>query len=943
MRAASAPGHTDRELLAQFARGDQGAFEVLVKRHTGLVLGVCRRALPTPQDAEDACQAVFLILARKAHARWQPSVANWLFTTARRVSADVRRSASRRAGREARTVPVEPPSVLDQMTGREVLAALDEELDRLPAIYREPLVLCHLEGLTRDEAAARLGVPLATLKSQLDRGRKRLADALTRRGVALGAGLLAVTVPSPAGACPPRLVESVLAAVSGTHPAPVGELIREGTVTVTLGHIKLAVAGVFGLIAVGFALAVPATVTQKMAPGSEEKAAVPAPKVAPQSEPVKGATVAAAEEKETKSIAVKGVVLGPDDKPVAGAKLFLHSRNQFVPAPQPIAAPDGTFAFSVDEHESGEVVATAPGCGVALRSVGSRPLPARTLRLTPDEPVRGKVIDLEGKPVAGVHISVVTVVQPHADKTLDRWLKAGGKPKDAEPFGFEWLHDWQTQFAGLLAPVTTDREGKFEIRGVGRDRVAILRVSSPTTVTQQVNVVTRKVERFEGNASLIGINTPAAFHGCDPVVVAAPVPATRGRVTDAATGEPVPGSVLYVANLVQQLSPLTGLGMSVKVVADKDGRFALPGLPRGAPGLSVIVFPPNGAPYHRVSVAVPDGAAERAAFDVKLTRGVPATVKIVDKTTGKPVAGSLRYGVFPDANPNVKAVPTVWHNFAWTDDPYVAPAASELRIVVFPGKGLLAAQTYSEDRSYRSGVGVEVFEKYRTDDQLLGLVSAGNIHVRQWQTFAEIDVPVGAKEFTCTLALDRGVRASGRLVGTDGKPVTGAQSYGLENEMGASGGWAQPATDATFTARALRPGEQRRVMFVHVGRKLAGTAVVVGGSKEPTEVRMEPWGEVTGRLVSADGEPVTGELDLSWDVIRQDDLKLGSSPLIHPGRGGLAVGADGRFRITGLVPGLTYKWTASGPQGASATLPDTVPKSGEPTDLGDIRLSHEGP
>jgi RNA polymerase sigma factor (sigma-70 family) len=128
---------TDRELLARFVAGDQTAFATVVKRHTGLVIGVCRRVLPSVQDAEDACQATFLVLARKAGTgRWQPSIANWLYTTARRIAAETNRSAARRMKRESRAAPPAPGSALDQMTGREAFAALDEELDRLPAIYR---------------------------------------------------------------------------------------------------------------------------------------------------------------------------------------------------------------------------------------------------------------------------------------------------------------------------------------------------------------------------------------------------------------------------------------------------------------------------------------------------------------------------------------------------------------------------------------------------------------------------------------------------------------------------------------------------------------------------------------------------------------------------------------------------------------------------------------
>src|SRR5258707_9196048 len=123
----------DCELLRRFAEaGDQSAFAAIVRRHTGLVYGVCRRALSQPQDAEDACQATFLILAEKAKsARWQPSVANWLYTTARRVARNARVVARRRAAREGPVAVPEAVQPVDRMTGRELLAILDDELDKL--------------------------------------------------------------------------------------------------------------------------------------------------------------------------------------------------------------------------------------------------------------------------------------------------------------------------------------------------------------------------------------------------------------------------------------------------------------------------------------------------------------------------------------------------------------------------------------------------------------------------------------------------------------------------------------------------------------------------------------------------------------------------------------------------------------------------------------------
>src|SRR5205823_909740 len=121
--------------------------------------------------AEDACQATFLLLARKAKStRWQPSIANWLYTTARRVAHNAGVAAKRRIKREGRAAVPEAVPPVDRMTGRELLAVLDRELDRLPPIYREPLVLCYLEGLTHDEVAARLGVAPSTLKVRIHRG-----------------------------------------------------------------------------------------------------------------------------------------------------------------------------------------------------------------------------------------------------------------------------------------------------------------------------------------------------------------------------------------------------------------------------------------------------------------------------------------------------------------------------------------------------------------------------------------------------------------------------------------------------------------------------------------------------------------------------------------------------------------------------------------------------
>jgi RNA polymerase sigma factor (sigma-70 family) len=225
-RAAAAPEDvlpTDRELLRRFARErDQDAFAALVRRHGPLVLAVCRRLLGNAVDAEDAFQATFLVLARKAAAvRWQDSVANWLHGVAHRLARRARADAARRLAREQHAPTKAPTDPLAEVSLREAQALLDEELARLPEKYRAPLVLCCLQGLARDEAARQLGWPVALLKSRLEQARDLLRSRLARRGLTLSAALWAALLAEPAAAVPATLADAVVqaAALAGTTTA----------------------------------------------------------------------------------------------------------------------------------------------------------------------------------------------------------------------------------------------------------------------------------------------------------------------------------------------------------------------------------------------------------------------------------------------------------------------------------------------------------------------------------------------------------------------------------------------------------------------------------------------------------------------------------------------------------------------------------------------------
>jgi RNA polymerase sigma factor (sigma-70 family) len=185
-------GLGDGELLGRFIeRHDETALAALVKRHGPMVWGVCRRLL-SHHDAEDAFQATFLVLVRKAASiRSRELVGNWLYGVAHQTALLARRTAARRGAKEVQVTVMPDVEAVQQDQGPELRLLLDEELSRLPEIYRAVLVLCELEGRSRKETACQLGVPEGTVAGRLARARAMLAKRLIQRGVTLSGGALA--------------------------------------------------------------------------------------------------------------------------------------------------------------------------------------------------------------------------------------------------------------------------------------------------------------------------------------------------------------------------------------------------------------------------------------------------------------------------------------------------------------------------------------------------------------------------------------------------------------------------------------------------------------------------------------------------------------------------------------------------------------------------------
>jgi RNA polymerase sigma factor (sigma-70 family) len=234
-----AAGAGDAEMLERFvAHGDERAFEALVRRHGPMVLGVCRRVLRNEADAEDAFQATFVILVRKAHSVVPRSgVGNWLYGVAHKTALKARAMSSRRRARERQAGEAATRNAADG-TWAPLLGALDDELSALPEKYRTAIVLCDLEGLSYRGAAARVGCPQGTLSGRLTRGRALLARRLARRGLTVPAAALAALLAREASASlpPPLLAATLRAALPLKAIAMSAQvaLLAEGTLKMML-------------------------------------------------------------------------------------------------------------------------------------------------------------------------------------------------------------------------------------------------------------------------------------------------------------------------------------------------------------------------------------------------------------------------------------------------------------------------------------------------------------------------------------------------------------------------------------------------------------------------------------------------------------------------------------------------------------------------------------
>jgi RNA polymerase sigma factor (sigma-70 family) len=949
---AAAP---DAELLAHFRRHrDPVAFEAIVRRHGPRVVAACRRVLADPAEIDDATQATFLVLMRNpAAVRDGRALAGWLSGTAHRISLKAVERRRRREAVEARAV--HRPSESPDLSWREACLILHEELDRLPDRHRLPLLLCYLEGLSRDEAAARLGRSVNQVKRALEVGRERLRKRLIRRGVTLSAGLLAASTNPASADVPPATVDHCVRVVLANSTTMAARTLARGVVRPVV-PIRAVLAACLATVVVGFGASLGSG-----PPPADRPAKDPPPPLVVQAKPPPAAeptrTALPVELPEPKAVepgpeafTYRGRVVTLDGKPVRDAQVFPHFNSlrpkPFVPRARTDA--DGRFSFDVKRTEidpagyelsatpwsNGHLIGSAPGFGVAWTRDLAPDRDTELLFISDDVPVEGRVLNLEGKPVGGARVRTLWVFHP-AGGNLERWLgglsalksesglwkaldglEGVGKGPLAEVYPLQ-----RHGFDPAVPTVTTGSDGRFTVRGIGRDRMAVLQIEGREIETRLTAITTRPHEPITVPAfTLYGITSAPAMSvrhqdtifGSSPDVVVGRARVVTGMVTDADTGRPIAGAVI-------RSNHMAGGRMDSYLAwatTDADGRYKLTGLPMTR-WTALRVEPPAGHPYlAALATVTPPPGLGPIELNPRLKRGVWLIGKVFDRDSKAPVRVQFNYGAVPD-NPHLPqpfrlAHELFRHNRA--DD-------GTFRTAVLPGRGYLSVGVEPpNDKWYERGQGV-------TSDLGDGIIRAepANVSTLWLHSLARLDVPADATEVKLDFPLTPGRITKVAFRGPEGEPLRGvivtADLDGPRSEK------LEP--DGTLMVRP-----RQFVQAVCPDLRLAGRLRLTGTEQGPVTLKLQPWVEASGRIVAADCRPAAGAvLSIVGDAAGEDEPE----GFWYKGEA-VRTDTNGTYRIAGLVPGASYRvlvW-AKGRPGQELRI-RAEGKLGAVLDLGDLK------
>ncbi len=893
--AAGALG--DSQMLDRFAaRGDEIAFAAVVARHGPMVLAVCRGVLRSRDDAEDAFQATFLILARKAGTlRRGESLGGWLQRVARRVAIKANGDASRRLARERAAARASDEKNPPAGPWDDALPLLHEEIGRLPEKYRAPIVLCDLEELTRDEAAGQLGWPPGTVAGRLARARELLRARLARRGVAPSVATLALAASArEASAAPPQAwVEATIEAASNFSKAGAGMSsavanLAKGTMTAMLiSEIRRASTST---LTAGLALAAAATLLlARPEPQAEPRPTVP----------------------------LSGLVLDSDGRPAADVAVFASTRGGTPRWGQVVAQArtdaEGRFRIDLPAAESNRSAsyshadtlwAYRPGRLLASLPISRDSIsPDVTVKLVLGPPSITTFIvrDPDGKPVAGA------MVEP---RVLFR--------------NFQSVPDG---LAGRIAAATiTDARGRATLSALLPEEISTVIVAAKGYGTQQFGV-------DSGGSKLGG-----------RVLDLLPVGRLDGRIV----GDPAligrRSLTVAASNKSRPAAPAAGL---YSITTDDEGRFVVPEIVAGVASVELGDRDAASPWYIKVGrgVAIEPGKTTEVALP--LSRGVAVRGLVSERGTGRPVPGaSIGFstrgsGVVSDeqgrfrgfAPPGLARVALLGSPDGYASPMYALPDAripedatehelppielSRARVVRGavvddqgrPAPGARVAAAWKVDEGARrqgtreveikaDGKGEFRLDRVPIDAQvtlqasLLGLRTAGPVVAGE----------TAAGPVRLRLESGRTAAMSGRVLARGGSPVAGARVH-LRAQKRYPSGQVQGDDLVTFDGAMVLmtdpEGRFRTPVLLEADGEYAALAEADG-----FEARRTGW--VPSKSAAFPDlilPPELGSATIRGRVLDRRGRVVAGASVRSPGQAAVRPDEAGRFRIEGLTPG----------------------------------------